>query len=257
MKVATFNAASVRARLPVLVEWLAEVEPDVLAIQETKVEDEKFPRSEFEDLGYHIAVHGQKAWNGVAILSRSPIQDVRSGFMDEMMPTDARIISAEIDGIRIINTYVPNGSAVGSDKFVYKLGWLDRFARFLPEQFRADQPLIWLGDINIAPTSDDLYDHRKFYGSVGHHPDEISRLETILQFGLTDLFRLKTEGPGHYTFWDFTLPRGVDRNLGWRIDHIYGTPSIVERLVDCTIDRGPRKWPKPSDHTFVIAELAD
>lgn len=255
MKVVTFNAASVRARLPLLVEWIAENEPDVLAIQETKVEDDKFPRAEFEELGYEIALHGQKSWNGVATLSRKPIRNVRPGFMDELMPTDARIVTCEIDGVTIINTYVPNGNTVGSDKFEYKLRWLDRFRRLLDENFRPDQPLIWLGDINVAPTPDDVYDSKRFYGGVGHHPDEMSRLATILDFGLTDVFRKFTTGPGHYTFWDFTLPRGVDRNLGWRIDHIYVTAPLVDLCTSCTIDKAARVLTKPSDHTFVIAEF--
>lgn len=255
MKVVTYNAASVRARLPLLVEWIAENEPDVLAIQETKVEDDKFPREEFEELGYELAIHGQKSWNGVALLSRRPISAVRSGFGDELMPNDARIIAGTIDGVTFINTYVPNGNAVGSDKFEYKLRWLERFRTFLDQNYRADEPLIWLGDINIAPTSDDVYDSKRFYGGVGHHPDEFSRLERIVEFGLTDLFRQHTQGPGHYTFWDFTLPRGVDRNLGWRIDHIYATAPLAKLCTDCTIDKAARKLPKPSDHTFVIATL--
>jgi exodeoxyribonuclease-3 len=237
------------------VEWIAENEPDVLAIQETKVEDDKFPREAFEELGYEIALHGQKSWNGVATLSRRPIRNVRQGFMDELMPTDARVLTVEVDGIPIVNTYVPNGNTVGSDKFDYKLRWMERFRRFLDEHFRPDEPLIWLGDINVAPTPLDVYDSKRFYGGVGHHPDEMSRLATIVDFGLTDLFRKHTAEGGHYTFWDFTLPRGVDRNLGWRIDHIYATEPLAKLCTDCTIDVAARKLPKPSDHTFVTATL--
>lgn len=255
MKVATYNAASVRARLPLIVEWLAEHEPDVLAIQETKVEDDKFPRAEFEDLGYEIALNGQKAWNGVATLSRRPIQNVRVGFMDELMPNDARILTVEIDGIQIINTYVPNGNTVGSDKFEYKLSWLERFRRYLLENFRPEEPLIWLGDINIAPKPEDVYDSKRFFGGVGHHPEEFRRLDAILEFGLTDLFRAWNQGPGHYTFWDFTNIRAVERNQGWRIDHIYATPPLAGLCNRCEIDRGARSLPKPSDHTFVVANF--
>ena len=255
MTVATFNAASVRARLPVLVEWLAEHEPDVLAIQETKVEDDKFPRAEFEELGYEIALHGQKSWNGVCTLSRRPISNVRTGFMDELMPTDARIVTAAVDGVTIINTYGPNGTTGGSDKFEYKLRWLDRFHQFLNDHFKPDQPLIWLGDINIAPQPIDVYDSKRFLGGVGHHPEEFSRLERIVSFGLTDLFRLHHQGPNEYTFWDFTIPQGVRRNLGWRIDHIYATAPLAGLCTDCWIDKGPRTWPKPSDHTFVLAKF--
>lgn len=255
MKIATFNAASVRARLPLLIEWLAENEPDVLAIQETKVEDHIFPRDPFEDLGYHLALHGQKAWNGVALLSRSPIENVQTGFGDELMPTDCRIISAEIDGIAIVNTYVPNGNTVGSDKFLYKLKWLERFDTYLHQRYRPDELVIWLGDINIAPKPIDVYNSPKMLGGVGHHPDEFSRLARIVDFGLTDVFRQYNANEGQYTFWDFTIPRSVDRNLGWRIDHIYATAALAATCRDCTIDVGARKLEKPSDHTFVVAEF--
>ncbi len=255
MTIATFNAASVRARLPLLIEWLAENEPDVLAIQETKVEDHIFPRTDFEDLGYQIALHGQKAWNGVALLSRSPIMNVQTGFGDDLMPTDARIISGEINGIAVVNTYVPNGNAVGSDKFVYKLKWLERFRTLLDQRYLPEQPLIWLGDINVAPESTDVYDSPKMLGGVGHHPDEFVRLAKIVEFGLTDVFRKLHPEAGHYTFWDFQIPRSVDRNLGWRIDHIYATEALAALCDSCTIDVAARKLERPSDHTFVVAHF--
>jgi exodeoxyribonuclease-3 len=255
--IATFNAASIRARLPILVEWLAENEPDLLAIQETKVEDDKFPLADFEEVGYHAALNGQKAWNGVAFLTKAPVSRVVKGFADDTFVEDARIITCEYEGITFINTYVPNGNTVGSEKFEYKLRWLERFRKMLEERYRPDQPLIWLGDINIAPTPDDVYNSAKMLGGVGHHPEEFSRLATIQDWGLTDLFRIKSQGSGYYTFWDFVIPRSVDRNLGWRIDHIYGTGPIVERCEDCWIDLAPRKLDKPSDHTFVLARLGD
>lgn len=255
MKVATYNAAGIRARLDTLVEWMAENEPDVIAIQETKVEDDKFPRAAFEELGYELAIYGQKSWNGVAIMSRLPISNIQTGFGDELMPNDARIISCDVGGVRLVNTYVPNGNTVGSDKWVYKLQWLDRFRAYLASQATPNDPLIWLGDINIAPTPDDVYDSKKLLGGVGHHPDEFSRLAHIVDFGLTDVFRNFHDGPGHYTFWDFTIPRGVDRNLGWRIDHVYTTKWLADRCSSCEIDRDARKQVKPSDHTFVTAEF--
>lgn len=255
MKIATFNAASIRARLPLTLDWVAENEPDVLAVQETKVENEKFPSSDFEDLGYHLALHGMKSWNGVAILSREPLVGVANGFEDDLFPTDCRIVSGSVGGLRIINTYVPNGNSVGTDKWDYKLRWLERFDRYLRERHRPEEPLVWLGDINIAPTPDDVYNSKRFYGGVGHHPEEFARLDKIKSFGLTDVFRELHKGPGYYTYWDFVIPQSVDRNLGWRIDHIYATAPVAERLVSCVIDLEARKQEKPSDHTFLVAEF--
>jgi exodeoxyribonuclease III len=251
--IATYNAAGIRARKDLVLEWLAENEPDVLAIQETKVEDDKFPVDDFEDLGYHLAIHGQKAWNGVAILSRHAITDVRTGMGDALFPEDRRIMSADVQGIRIVNTYVPNGNSVGSEKFEYKLKWLERFAQHMRENYRPSDPLVWLGDVNIAPTRDDVYDSQRMLGGVGHHPEEFKRLDKILEFGLTDVFRMHHKGPGFYTFFDFTIPVAVKRNLGWRIDHIYATENLAARCTACQIDAEARKVEKPSDHTFVVA----
>ncbi len=255
MRIATYNAASVRARLPLLLDWLATHEPDVLAIQETKVEDDKFPVGDFEDLGYHVAIHGQKSWNGVATVSKSPASNIRKGFLDELFPLDARILTCTVDGIEIVNTYVPNGNTVGSEKFEYKLKWLERFRKYLDEHFNPSTPLIWLGDINVAPQPEDVFDSKKFFGGVGHHPDEMSRLAHIVEFGLTDVFRLHNKEAGQYTFWDFTIPNGVKRNMGWRIDHIYATAELAQKCVSCRIDLEARVFERPSDHTFVVADF--
>jgi exodeoxyribonuclease III len=253
--IATYNAAGIRARLPVMLDWLAHTEPDVLAIQETKVEDSKFPIAEFEELGYNVAISGQKSWNGVALLARGPIESVRKGFQDDLFPDDARVIAGQVNGINFVNTYVPNGSAVGTDKFDYKLRWLERFKLYLAENYRPDQPLIWLGDMNIAPTENDVYDPKRHWGKVGFHPDEVARLEAIIGFGFSDLFRMHTQGPGHYTYWDFVILTSVARNLGWRIDHIYATKPVAQACVRCWVDREPRSGDRPSDHTYVLAEI--
>ena len=255
MRIATYNAASIRARLPAVLEWLAEHEPDILAIQETKVENDKFPISEFEDLGYTGVLNGQKAWNGVATFSRVSATNVQIGFGDELFPNDARIVACDIEGIHVVNTYVPNGSNVGSEKWDYKLKWLERFASFLKERYRPDDKLIWLGDINIAPTPDDVYDSARMLGKVGHHPLEFEALTKTLSLGLVDVFRKHHAGPGHYTYWDFVIPNSLQRNLGWRIDHIYATPTLAERCTECFVDRGPRAELKPSDHTYLVAEF--
>lgn len=255
MKIATFNAAGIRARLDFLTDWMAENEPDVVCVQETKVEDAKFPHEPFNDLGYECAVHGQKSWNGVAILSRLPLNNVQRGFDDPLMPTDCRIISAEVEGVQILNTYVPNGNTVGSEKWDYKMNWLERFRDLLVTRYRPTDAVIWLGDINIARHPIDVHNSPRLLGSVGHHPDEFERLDRIIEFGLTDIFRKFHPEPAHYTYWDFTIPQAVRRGLGWRIDHVYMTESIAARCRSCSIDVAARMRVKPSDHTFVVAEL--
>lgn len=256
MTIATYNAASVRARLPRLLEWLEQHEPDVLALQETKVEDDKFPDEPFRDLGYELALHGQKSWNGVALLARAPIEDVRRGFGDPTMPEDARIIRGRVGGIEIVNTYLPNGNAVGSEKWEYKLRWMERFADLIGS-YPAGTPLVWLGDVNVAPEPRDVYDSPRFLYGVGHHPEEFARLAEIVRRGdLTDAFRHLHPEAVEYSFFDFVIPKAAERNLGWRIDHIYLSPSVLPRLSSCHIDADARRVEKPSDHTFVVAELA-
>lgn len=257
MKIATFNANSIRARQEIVLNWLAEHRTDVLAIQETKVPDSEFPLAAFQDAGLHVAFHGQKSYNGVAIVSPHPIENVRIGFGDPLWPDDCRILMAEINGLPIVNTYVPNGTAVGTDKFEYKLRWLERFGRLLNDHFRPGDPYVWLGDINIAPTSDDVFEPERQRGKVGFHPDEIAALERIVASGLVDTFRKFTSGPGHYSFWEFYLPKAFERNLGWRIDHIYAPEGLASKCQSCVIDKAPRGLEKPSDHTFVVADFAD
>ncbi len=256
MKLATFNANSIRSRLDIVLNWLAEHRPDLLALQETKVADEEFPADAFREAGWEVEVHGQKARNGVAFLSWAPLESVSRGFGDPDWPEDCRLIAGRLGEVTVINTYVPNGTEVGTDKFSYKLEWLERFGRWVGERFAPTDPVVWLGDINIAPTPDDVYNSKRHAGKVGHHPDEIAALARLTAWGWTDLFRKFTEGPKHYTFWDYRLPDPVKRNLGWRIDHVYATAALAERCTACEIDRAPRALPSPSDHTFVVATFA-
>ncbi len=253
VKVATFNVNSLRARLPVFLHWLDTTGIDVVALQEIKTVEDTFPRAEIEERGYHLAIHGQKTYNGVALLSRTPMEDVVKGLPGEAFNQDARVISATINGVRIVNTYVPNGTKIGSDKFAYKLAWLEHFDEVM-RQIESG-PALWLGDINIAPTSDDLFEPEKKLGVVGYHPEEHVRLARLTDRGWTDVFRRDTEGPGHYTFWEYMIPNGFKRNLGWRIDHIYATPSLVDRCEDCFVDKDPRGMERPSDHTPVVVTV--
>lgn len=256
MVVATFNVNSVRARLPALTDWLGSADPDVVVLQETKVEDEKFPLAELEACGYNVEIHGQPRYNGVAVMSKLPIDEFDVGFPDEDMPEDCRLMRATIGDLQLINTYVPNGNSVGSEKWEYKMKWLESFRAYVKDSCDMGSQLVWLGDINIAPASDDVFEPESKLGDVGHHPDEFSRLAKIVELGWTDCFRKFTKGPGHHTFWDFRIPNSFKRDLGWRIDHIYASPSLVGRCVKCWVDKAPRGGERPSDHTPVLAEFS-
>lgn len=240
--------------MPILLEWLAENEPDAVALQETKVEDSKFPIDEIEEYGYSVAFHGQKSLNGVAIVSKRPVENVITGFGDPLFPEDCRLQCAALNGVAIINTYVPNGTSVGSDKFDYKLRWIERFGRWVSERFRPADPVVWMGDINIAPKPIDVYDFEKVKGGIGAHPKEIEALNRVYEWGWQDCFRRFEPGEGFFTFWDF-FAGTLSRNKGWRIDHIYASPGLIERCTACEIDRAPRFEERPSDHTIVWANF--
>jgi len=258
MRIATFNCNSVRQRLDIVLEWLAENQPDALALQETKVVDDQFPIAPFEDNGWHVEIYGQKSYNGVALVTKTPPQDVVRGMglhQPGMVEDDKRVIAATLGGVRIVNTYVPNGSRVGSDKWAYKMAWLERFKVYAAEELTRHQRLVWLGDVNIARRPDDVFDSPKHLGGVGHHPDEFARLDAILELGLEDVFRRFHQGPGHHTFWEFVMPRALERNLGWRIDTLYATAALATSARRCDIDVEPRRREKPSDHTFVVADF--
>lgn len=255
MTVATFNVNSVRARLPILVRWLEAVRPTVVGLQETKVEDGKFPGEEFEKLGYQVEIHGQPRYNGVALLSLAPMEAVSRGFDDPGWPNDCRIIQATVEGWTVVNTYVPNGTAVGSEKWAYKMAWLDEFVSYLKAARAKGRKVLWIGDVNIAPTADDVFEPEKHRGSVGFHPEEQTRLAAILGDEWQDQFRRFTQGPGHHTFWEFVIPNGFKRDLGWRIDHIYAPKESGEEVLECWIDKEPRGWERPSDHTPVLVRI--
>lgn len=256
MRIATFNANSVRVRLDHILDWLAENDPDIFCIQELKCEDAQFPGLAFEEAGYSTFVSGQKAQNGVAILYRGHASDFQRGFPNPSMPQDARLQAATIDGVRVINTYVPNGTQVGSEKFRYKLSWLEEFRNYLAQELRTHSHLVWLGDINIARHPLDVHNSPRALGGVGHHPQEFERLDAVLQLGLTDAFRHFTAEGGHYTFWEFVDRRAFDANRGWRIDHIYLSPQLLNQCTNCWIDRSLRALERPSDHTVVVADFS-
>jgi exodeoxyribonuclease-3 len=255
MKISTFNANGIRARLDVIQEWLAQEKPDVLCLQETKVQDADFPFQPFQKQGYHCAFRGQKSYNGVAILSKSPPQDVSFGFGDGDEKEEPRLITASIHDIPIVNTYVPQGYAPDSERFQYKLHWLQRLQDYFSRGFDPRMPLLWVGDFNVAPESIDVFDPKKLAGSVGFHPEEHKALAAVKAWGFVDVFRRHESSSNMYTFWDYRIPNAVSRGLGWRVDHIWATPGLAQKSTRAWIDVAPRLSHKPSDHTFVIAEF--
>lgn len=253
-KLATFNVNGVRARLPIVTDWLRQNSPDVLLLQETKVQDKDFPAAAFEELGYHAAWHGQKSYNGVAIISRSEPGEVRRGFGEP--DEEARLMAALLDGVWVVNTYVPQGRDPEDPAFQAKLAFLGRMADWCGRLFGPGDRAVWAGDINVAPTPLDVFDPERLDGQVGFHPDERAALTEALTWGWQDLFRLHHPEDKQFSFWDYRLPNGFKRNLGWRIDHVLATAPMAQACTGCWVDAAPRGLPKPSDHTPVAAEFA-
>ncbi len=256
VKVATWNANSIRTRLSQLAEWLARVAPDVLAIQETKVQDKDFPAQVFADTGYHVVYRGQKAQGGVALATRAVAEGVSAGLNDGGPADEARLLHAVVGGIAYINTYVPQGREVASPHFQYKLEWFARLRDYVARRYAPDQPVIWLGDLNVAPEAIDVYDPKRLAGDVDFHPEARRALQAAAAWGFVDVFRQLHPGEtGRYTYWDYCLPKAVEHNLGWRIDHILSTAPLAQRCTGAWIDVDARAAERPSDHTFLVAEF--
>lgn len=251
MKLATWNVNSLKVRLPHLLQWLAASTPDVVCLQETKQQDADFPHAELLAAGYHSVFSGQKTYNGVAILSRTPISDVRYGipnFEDEQK----RVIAATIDGVRIVCVYIPNGQEVGSEKYEYKLRWLAALHSWLKEELSAYPKLALLGDYNIAPDDRDVHDPLAWIGNILVSPLERAAFQDLLQLGLRDTFRLFEQAEKSFSWWDYRM-MAFRRNMGVRIDHILISTALS--CTSCLIDKAPRKLERPSDHTPVLAEI--
>ena len=263
MRIATWNVNSVRTRLEQVLAWLEAEAPEVLCLQETKVADELFPLAPFRALGYEAAISGQKAYNGVAILSRLPIEDVQVGFA-ALLPDDPeapglgeqkRVISAQIAGLRVLNLYVPNGSSLRSEKYAYKLEWLACLKRYLDAQETQGEPLVMVGDFNIALEARDIHDPARLSGGIMASEPERQALQAALGERLEDGFRLFEPESGHWSWWDYRTA-GWETGRGWRIDHIYLDAELRDQALGCTIDAPMRGNPQPSDHAPVIINLA-
>lgn len=252
-KIATWNVNSLRVRLPQILAWLKKHKPDILVLQETKIPDKKFPIDVISAAKYNVIYAGQPTYNGVAILSRNLSQDVISD-LPEFADPARRILAATIDDYRIINLYVPNGSAVGSDKFKYKLRWLKSLKSFVKKQLKKYKKLIVLGDFNVAPEDCDVYDPRAWEGQVLVSEPERRALRDLLDLGLTDAFRIFEQSAGHYSWWDYRM-QGFARNHGLRLDLILVSAALVPHCHRCIIDKNPRGLPRPSDHAPVWVEF--
>ncbi len=262
MQIATWNVNSIRTRLDQVQAWLQDAQPDLLCLQETKVDDPLFPHEVFEAQGYQVHFHGQKAYNGVAIVSRQPLEDVRRGFTGEL-PEDAealqlgeqkRVISALVNNIRIVNVYVPNGSALKSEKYPYKLEWLSCLNRYLSAQAKRDEPLCLVGDFNIALEARDIHHPERLTGGIMASELEREALLKVLGDRLHDVFRVFEPDANHWSWWDYRSG-AWDRDQGWRIDHIYLCDELLNQARSCVIHKHLRGHEKPSDHAPVTVDL--
>ena len=256
MKIASFNVNSIRARLPNITDWLAAFSPDVVCLQEIKAQDEQFPITEIEAAGYHAAVVGQKSYNGVAILSRTPSTTRLRALPGDTEDEQARYVEVETEaGFIVGGLYLPNGNPVPGPKFDYKLAWMDRLIDHAQALLRTEQPFVLCGDYNVIPTDADVYDPRAMAGDALGRPESKDRFYRLLNLGLTDSFRVFDPRPGQFSYWDYQ--RGAyDKDHGWRIDFILASPQAADRLTGAGIDRSPRAQEKASDHTPVWAEFA-
>ncbi|HEM46960.1 MAG TPA: exodeoxyribonuclease III [Alphaproteobacteria bacterium] len=254
MKIATFNVNSIKARLPRVLEWLQEAGPNIALLQEIKTLDDSFPRLEIEDLGYNVATHGQKTYNGVAILAKHPIEDVMRGLPGG--DDQARYIEATVGDLRVASIYLPNGNPVDSDKFPYKLSWMERlFAHVRDTLLPSEQPFVLGGDYNVAPADLDVYDAKAWADDALCRVESRNRFRALIHLGLTEAWRA-LHAESAYTFWDYQGGRW-SRDEGLRIDHLLLSPRAADRLDGCEIDRTPRGRDKASDHTPVWCEIAE
>ncbi|MEO8605990.1 MAG: exodeoxyribonuclease III [bacterium] len=254
MQIATWNVNSLRVRLPQVLDWLRAEQPDVLAMQETKCEDGKFPAADFAALGYAALWSGQKTYNGVATLARTAPADACLALPGADDP-QRRVLAATIAGVRVVNVYVPNGERVASEKYAYKLAWLERLHSFLADELTRHARLVVLGDFNIAPEARDVHDPAAWEGQVLFSQPERAALQRLLDVGLADSFRLFEQPEREFSWWDYRMG-AFRRNFGLRIDHVLLSDSLRSACHACRIDKAPRRLERPSDHAPVIAELS-
>jgi exodeoxyribonuclease III len=259
MRVATWNINSIKQRMDNLAAWLAERQPDVVCLQETKCVDEAFPREPLEALGYNVAVHGQKGFNGVAVLSKSPLDEVTARLPGDDSDPHARflevVVSTPRGAVRIASLYLPNGNPPDSDKYSYKISWMDRLIHYTSERLQLEEPLVLAGDFNVIPTPRDARYPERWTGDALFLPRTREKFRALCNLGLIDAIRAGSEGPGPFTFWDYQAG-AWQKNDGIRIDHLLLSPQAADRLISAGVDKHVRAWEKPSDHVPVWVDLA-
>lgn len=257
MKIATFNANSIRSRLDIILSWLEENRPDHLCIQETKVQDSQFPAAVFEHAGYPAVFRGEKAYNGVAILSRQKPDEVMFGLDDGGPPDEARLACARFGAMRLLTSYVPQGRDLNHDMFTYKLEWFRRLNAYFSRHFKPGDAVVWTGDLNVAAAPEDVHHPETKQDHVCYHESVRQAFADCRAWGFADLYRLKHPDQTEFTFFDYRVPHAAERGMGWRLDYILGTEPMARRCTDVCVDMAPRRKPKPSDHTFLMAEFSD
>ena len=256
MRIATFNCNSIRVRLAAILSWLDEYSPDILALQETKVVDKDFPAHELEDQGWHVVYRGQKSYNGVAVITRQAPEFSSFGLGDDDGESETRLAHVRVSGVDIVNTYIPQGFELDSDKFRFKLEWFGRLRRYFDSHCKTGDPVAWVGDLNVAPTTIDVYDSKAIWPHVCHCQEVIDAMAGVVSFGFEDVFRKFLPGAGVFTFWDYRQRGSLSRNRGWRIDHVLATGTLAAQAKGCRVDVEPRRRDRPSDHTFVYADFS-
>ncbi|WP_417673985.1 exodeoxyribonuclease III [Roseibium sp.] len=259
MKIATWNINGVKARIDTVLEWLKEAQPDIACFQEIKSIDENFPREAIEELGYNVATHGQKSFNGVALLSKLPLEDIERGLPGDDSDEQARYIEAGVStgkgALRFGCLYLPNGNPLGTEKFPYKLGWMDRLITHAEKRLAEETPFLLLGDYNVIPDPIDARNPEAWVDDALFQPESRQKFRTLINLGLTEAVRSCTQAPETYTFWDYQAG-AWQKNNGIRIDHILMSPQATDRMTGCGIDKHVRGWEKPSDHVPVWVDLA-
>ena len=259
MKIATWNINGIKARIEAATTWLKGASPDIACLQEIKCVDEAFPRELFEELGYNVAVHGQKGFNGVALLSKLPFDEVHPRLAGNPDDVQARYLEAVISvpsgALRLINIYLPNGNPFGTEKFAYKLAWMTRLKERIKALLANEEKMVIAGDFNVIPAPEDVYNPNAWMDDALFRPETRAHFQALLNLGLTDAFRACHDEPHRYTFWDYQAG-AYQKNQGLRIDHLLLSPQAADRLQSCEIDASPRSWEKPSDHVPIAIELA-